>query len=149
MKLLAVLMTALLASPAFAQSSPAATPVFRGEWKGSAGPALMHGRWAGQADSRNPNEAHGSWTLHNDSGQTTAEGTWSARKIKSQWRGTWTARPAGGRFYSGTWTADASAANARSFAEMMQQSLAREISGAWRSGRLGGHWWLRAFTAGK
>src|SRR6476469_5457311 len=82
-----------------------AKPVYRGEWKGSAGPAFMHGRWAGQADPQNPDLARGSWTLQGEHGDIVLEGTWSARKLARGWRGTWTAHTAAGRSYAGSWTA--------------------------------------------
>ncbi len=126
-----------------------AKPVYRGEWKGTAGPAFMHGRWAGQADERDANLALGSWTLQGNGGETVLEGTWSARKLARGWRGTWTARTSAGRSFSGSWTADATGPAAKTFADLLQSALQGEVGGAWRSGRAFGGWQIRAFTAGK
>jgi hypothetical protein len=126
-----------------------AKPVYRGEWKGTAGPAFMHGRWAGQADTRNPDLAGGSWTLQGERGDTILEGTWSARKLARAWRGTWTARTSAGRSYGGSWTAEASGLDIKTFADLLQQTMKAEVAGAWRSGQYFGGWQLRAFMAGK
>jgi hypothetical protein len=146
MKSSPLILAILMASWALAQQAPApnTSPVIRGGWKGTAGPAFMRGRWAGQADAHDRNVARGSWTLRNDSGQTTAEGRWTARKAKTGWHGTWTARTAGGQSYAGSWSADATATGIGSLGGLLQKSLEKEVSGAWRSGRFGGNWWIRA-----
>ena len=126
-----------------------AKPVYRGEWKGSAGPAFMHGRWAGQADPQNRDLARGSWTLQGEHGDIVLEGTWSARKLARGWRGTWTAHTAAGRSYAGSWSAAAAPLEIKTFADLLQQSLKAEVAGAWRSGQYFGRWQLRAFMAGK
>jgi hypothetical protein len=124
-------------------------PVYRGNWTGTAGPAVIHGRWAGQADARNSNLAGGSWTLQGDRGETVMEGSWSARKLPRGWRGSWSARTAAGRSYSGSWTADAASLRGETFADLLQHTLPAEVMGTWRSGRFFGRWQLRASTAGK
>jgi hypothetical protein len=94
-----------------------------------------------------PNAAQGSWTLHNDSGEVTLSGTWSARKASSDWQGTWSARTAQGRTFSGTWNADISASRDKTLADMLNRTLEKEVAGSWHSGRYEGNWWLRGLKA--
>ena len=113
---------------------------WRGAWVASAGPRSFHGHWWAQLLANSQNAASGSWTLLSDSNQITLEGTWSARKTSTGWQGTWTARVNSGRAFSGTWTSDNN--EGKSFEDMHKLTLQKQVSGAWRSGRLQGNWWL-------
>src|SRR6266404_7876825 len=81
-----------------------ANAVLYGTWTATAGPSqTFRGSWSAETSPRNPNEAQGSWTLVNDSGEVVLEGTWLARKTGPRWHGTWRARTAKGQSFSGSW----------------------------------------------
>jgi hypothetical protein len=129
------------------QSSP---PVLRGTWTATAGKQVFHGTWSAQAVPNSPDAANGSWALLNQSNQIVVMGTWSAVKTPRSWSGTWQARivPAGGRgtpgkLMAGTWRADIESSDQRTLGELLQESLQREITGAWQSGPLSGRWSLK------
>lgn len=133
--------TLFLASCALAQPAP---PVFRGGWTATTGPTqVLRGRWSAQALPRTPNAAQGSWTLLSDANQIVLEGTWSAQKTAAGWQGTWTARAADGRSFSGAWKADIAGLRGKTLEEMLKWTAERQIAGSWRSGRYRGNWWLR------
>ncbi len=130
----------LLGSWAQAQQSPI---VVRGNWVATVGPTqTFRGRWSGQVSAHNKNAALGSWTLLGDHNQIVLEGTWSAQKSLQGWRGTWTARIASGRSFSGTWTADLTDFKGKTFEDMLSATLEKQVSGSWQSGRYQGNWWL-------
>ena len=136
----------LLASCALAQHAPA---VFRGSWTATAAPKqVFRGRWSAQALPDTQSAAHGSWTLLNNANQIVLEGTWSAQKSARGWHGTWSAlilqgRSSLGRPLSGTWQAQVEDFKGKTFEDMLQRTLERQIAGSWRSGRLLGNWWLK------
>ena len=130
----------LVGTCALAQEPP---PVVRGNWAATAGPTqTFRGRWSGQASPQDKNAALGSWTLLGDHNRILLEGTWSAQKGSQGWRGTWTARIANGRSFSGTWRADLADLAGKTFEEMLNATLEKQVSGSWRSGRSQGGWWL-------
>jgi hypothetical protein len=128
-----------------------ASSSLRGTWSASVGAArTLQGTWSAAVDNRTPNAATGSWTLMNGSNQVIAEGTWSAVKTPRTWSGSWSARilpsgrKGGGAIRSGSWRADTPASGgASTFSELLQSTLEKEITGAWRSAGLQGRWWLK------
>ena len=131
----------LLASGMFAQQ-PASEDEhsWRGAWVATAGARTFHGRWTGQLLPKTRNAASGSWTLLSDSNQILLEGTWSMRKSSAGWQGTWTARLNSGRAFSGTWTSEMT--DGKTFEDMLNQTLAKQVTGSWQSGRMQGNWSL-------
>ena len=96
MKKWTLAVTLLLASCAVAQPVPS----LQGSWIATAGPSrFLRGRWSAQILPDTKNAANGSWALFSESNQVVLEGTWSARKSESGWRGTWSARIQKGRPY--------------------------------------------------
>lgn len=151
-KILAVAL--LLASGALAQQ-PA--PVLRGTWTATAGPnRTLSGAWSAQTLPNRPNGVIGSWTLLNDAHLIMMEGTWSAEKSARGWQGTWSARvltgrsPSGRSSYgapiSGSWQTETPASDIRTFSELLQRTLEKEVAGSWRRGALAGYWWLKGST---
>ena len=143
--------TLLLSSYVLAQQ---AAPVLRGTWTASAGPKqIFRGAWSAQALPNRPNSVIGSWTLLNDARQIGMEGTWSAEKSARGWQGTWSARvltgrsPSGRSSYgapiSGSWQTETPASDIRTFSELLQRTLEKEVAGSWRRGALAGYWWLK------
>jgi hypothetical protein len=70
------------------------------------------------------------------------EGTWSARKTGAHWQGTWKARTSHGQFFSGTWSAQSPETGNQTFAALLKQTIDKEVSGSWQSGRYQGSWSL-------
>ena len=117
--------------------------VLYGRWTATAGPSqIFRGTWSAEISPRNANEAQGSWTLVNDSGEVTLEGTWSARKTGSHWTGSWRARTSHGRLFSGSWDAHLPDSNNQTFGNLLKRTIEKEVSGFWQSGRYQGNWWL-------
>jgi hypothetical protein len=113
---------------------------WRGAWAASAGPRTFHGRWWAQLVAGTANAANGSWTLLSDSNQILLEGTWSARKSPRGWEGTWSARLNSGKAFSGTWMSDMT--EGKTFEDMLKQTLEKQVTGSWHTGRMQGNWWL-------
>src|SRR5260370_40456370 len=94
--------------------------VLYGTWTATAGPSqIFRGTWSAEISRRNPNEAQGSWTLVNASGEVMLEGSWSARKMCRQWQGTWRARTTRGQSFSGNWEADLPESAGQNFAALL------------------------------
>ena len=68
-------------------------------------------------------------------------GSWSAVREGRSWRGTFVARTSG-RAFTGAWKADLGDAGNKTFAEMLQRAMEKEVSGSWQSGGTFGEWWL-------
>ena len=116
---------------------------FHGSWTATAGVnRTFLGTWTAQVSPDKPNSAEGSWALLNQSGQTLLEGTWAANKTRVGWQGAWTARTLTGRTFSGTWTADIIGSSSKTFGQMLEGTLQKDILGSWRSGREAGRWRL-------
>jgi len=115
----------------------------RGVWIASAGPQSFRGRWWAALVPGTHNAASGSWTLLSDTNQILLEGTWSARKSSRGWQGTWSARAGRGQTFSGTWTSDAMDPSDKTFEDMLNRALEKQISGSWQKGRMQGGWWLQ------
>jgi hypothetical protein len=140
-KKMALAVTLLLASCALAQQ---ASSTLQGSWIATAGPSrFLRGNWFAQVLPDSKNAAHGSWTLVNESNQVVLEGTWSARKTASGWRGTWSARIQKSRMLSGTWDAAMADFNGKTFEDMLKRTAEKQIGGSWQSGRDRGNWWLQ------
>jgi hypothetical protein len=136
-----VTVTLLLASCAVAQQSPS---TLQGGWIATAGPSrFLRGSWFARVPPDAKNTASGSWRLLNESNQLVLEGTWSARKSASGWRGTWSARIQKGRTFSGTWDAAMEDFNGKTFEDMLKRTAEKQIGGSWHSGRAQGNWWLQ------
>jgi hypothetical protein len=136
-----LVVTLLLASSAVAQQAPS---TLQGSWIATAGPSrFLGGRWFARLLPDTKNAASGSWTLVNENNQVVLEGTWSARKSTSGWRGTWSARIEKGRILSGTWAAGVADFNGKTFEDMLKRTAEKQIGGSWQSGRTQGNWWLQ------
>ncbi len=121
---------------------------FKGAWTATAGPSqVFRGTWTAQILPDRPNLAEGSWTLVSETGQILLEGTWSAQKARTGWQGTWAARTRRGGSFSGTWKADITDLDAKTFTQMLERTAEKEIAGSWRSGRYQGNWWLKGSRA--
>jgi len=121
-----------------------ASPIFTGSWTATVGPTqVLRGTWSAEASPKTLNAARGSWTLLNDAGEIQLQGTWSAQKSGQGWQGTWAARSANGQALSGTWGADSANQDAKSFAEMLKNTVTKDVAGWWRAGRYRGNWWLK------
>jgi len=142
----AILLAFLLTLTAVSQQSNSAqtTPpktALHGTFTADAGrSAAFRGRWTGET---NRNSGSGSCVLLSDSNKIVAEGTWSAQKSAAGWRGTSTARADRGRQYSGSLQADLEGFSGRTFEDMLNQTLQKQVSGSWRSRKLAGNWWLQ------
>jgi hypothetical protein len=85
----------------------------------------------------------------NTANQIVQQGTWAAQKADREWQGTWSVRLATERSrsaqtLSGTWQAAVKGVQERTLIEMLQATLARDISGTWvTSGGLKGGWTLK------
>ena len=133
--------TLLLASCAVAQQAPS---TLQGTWIATAGSSrFLRGRWFARVLPDAKNAASGSWALVNESNQVVLEGTWSARKSTSGWRGTWSARIQKSRTVSGTWDAAMADFNGKTFEDMLKRTAEKQIGGSWQSGRAQGNWWLQ------
>jgi len=116
----------------------------RGGWTATAGVnRTFTGAWTAQLSPDKPNSAEGSWTLINEAGQITLEGTWAANKTRFGWQGAWSARTLTGQLFSGTWTADIAGSNGKTLRQMLEWTLEKDILGSWRSGRYQGGWRLK------
>jgi len=62
------------------------------------------------------------------------------RKSLAGWQGNWTARLNSGRAFSGTWTSEMT--DGKTFEDMLNQTLAKQVTGSWQSGRMQGNWSL-------
>ena len=115
----------------------------RGNWSATAGVnRTFLGTWTARVQADKPNSAEGSWALLNEGGQTLLEGTWAANKTRLGWQGAWTARTLTGQSLSGTWTADIIGSSSKTFRQMLEATLQKDILGSWRSGREQGRWRL-------
>jgi hypothetical protein len=136
----------------FTQCALAQEPgsVLYGSWTATAGPSqIFRGTWSAETSRRNPNEAQGSWTLVNDSGEVVLQGTWSARKTGSRWQGTWRARTTKGQSFSGSWEANLPESTDQTFAALLKRTIEKEVAGSWQSGVYRGNWWLKGLNAKK
>jgi hypothetical protein len=130
----------LLASCAVAQQTRS---TLQGSWIATAGPSrFLRGHWVARVPD-DKNAATGSWTLVNERNQVVLEGTWSARKSTSGWRGTWSARIHKNRTVSGTWDSAIADFNGKTFEDMLKRAAERQIGGSWQSGRAQGNWWIQ------
>jgi hypothetical protein len=118
------------------------SPVLQGAFTASAGPVMYRGKWSASFASRTPNTAAGSWILLNDSNDIVLQGTWSAQKIGTAWKGRWRARVPHGRAYSGTWTASDPGLGSKTFADMLQVATEAAAAGTWATGGYAGNWRL-------
>ena len=133
----------LLGLPVFASAQEAPLEL-RGSWSATAGVnRTFAGTWTAQVSAEKPNSAQGSWELINETGQTVLEGTWAANKTRFGWQGAWAARTLAGQSLSGTWTADITGPSGKTFRQMLEWTLEKDILGAWRSGRYSGRWRLK------
>lgn len=133
--------TLLLAFCAVAQQTPSA---LQGSWIATAGPTRsLRGHWFARIPPDSKNTASGSWELVNESNQVVLKGTWSARKLKSGWQGTWSARIQNSRTITGTWDAAIEDVKDKTLEDMLKRAAEKQISGIWQSGRAHGEWWLQ------
>ena len=126
MKKWTLAVTLLLASCAVAQQTPSA---LNGSWIATAGQKrFLRGRWSAQVLPAARNAASGSWALFGESNQVVLEGTWSARKSASGWRGTWSARIMKGRTVSGTWNAAMADFNGKTLEDISNGPLRNRLA---------------------
>jgi hypothetical protein len=103
----------------------------------------LRGKWVGQTLPEDPNALHGSWLLLSDTGRILLSGTWSARKAQHGFRGSWSAHDQSRRAVSGTWRVTAGSSGVTTLQQLLEQTLAGQVAGAWRSGRRQGQWWVK------
>jgi hypothetical protein len=142
---------AALAAPGTVARAAEATPppVFRGTWIATAGPtAVMHGSWSAQAIPGQLDDVQGSWSMVNDAGAVTAQGTWSAHRATRGFKGKWWARGATGGLYTGTFEAHLPGFKGKTLQDMFADTKTRQISGFWRtSGGARGAWYFKGAEA--
>lgn len=133
---------AIFATPAPMKAQNSATEL-TGMWKATVGNGpIMQGMWLAQTSKSSPNAASGSWSLLSDAGEIVIQGTWSARKTGQRWEGSWRARAGNGRVLSGTWSASLGDFQGKTFREMLELTMQKQIGGTWQSGVYQGNWWL-------
>jgi len=121
----------------------------RGSWTATAGVnRTFAGTWTADVSVDKPNSAEGSWTLDNETGQTALEGTWAANKTRFGWQGAWAARTLTGESFSGTWSADITGSKDKTFQQMLEWTLQKDILGSWQSGHSQGKWRLKGSPQG-
>jgi len=141
MKICGLILALLLGCGALAQETAAP---FHGSWTATVGPTqVFRGTWTGSVLPRNPDSAHGTWSLFSDTNQSVIQGTWTARKSGAEWRGTWTARTSQGRSFAGSWNSSDANLSGKTFQDLLQSAMEKEIAGNWRSSPYSGGWWLR------
>ena len=117
----------------------------RGSWRATAGTRVLQGTWTAAIDPKTPTVAQGTWTLI-DANRVRLQGTWAAEKLRTGWRGTWSARVASGRGGSppmtGTWQADVKDASLKTLMDMLQRTAQAQVDGTWRRGQMTGTWSL-------
>ena len=117
----------LVVFSALAQDAP---PLLHGTWTATAGPTrVFRGTWTAQVSRQTPNIVAGSWTLLDDAGEVSLQGTWSAHKSRLGWEGVWTADIAGGKD--------------KTLRAMLESTAEKEAAGSRRSGPYEGNWWLK------
>lgn len=142
LRLLFVICLAVLSVHVSARAQNTPTEL-TGMWKATVGNGpMMQGMWLAEISKGSPNAASGSWSMLNDAGEVVLQGTWSARKMGQGWEGSWRARVATGRSLSGTWSASLGEFKGKTFQEMLELTMQKQIGGAWQSGRYQGYWWL-------
>ena len=134
-----VVLLLALCLPAWGQQAPA---TLQGGLNASAGPVVSRGKWSAAFSPGTPNTVAGAWILLNDSNDIVLQGTWSAQKVSSGWKGTWRARVERGRAYAGTWTASEPGPGSKTFADMLQAAVKGAAAGTWATGGYGGNWRL-------
>jgi len=140
--------SALVVLAALATAALGATqrPAMYGLWTATAGAAVLHGKWSAQVLLTSPNSVIGSWALLSDGGEVTTQGTWSAKRVGGDWRGTWQAKvqPSGATF-TGSWqAAPPSDFHGKTFEDLLRATDHLQISGYWKSrGGSAGAWWLK------
>jgi hypothetical protein len=134
--------TLLFACCAVGQHAPSN---LQGSWIATAagGSLSIGGRWSARVLPADKNAANGSWELVNERNQVVLEGSWSARKLISGWQGTWLARTQQNKTVSGRWEAAMAGFKDKTFQEMLQWTMEKQIAGSWQSGRAQGNWWLQ------
>jgi len=138
------LLAAALLLSAHPLPAPIASSALHGSWTATAGSTqVFWGTWTARVSPDKPNLAQGSWALLSKGGETLLEGTWSAQKDRTGWQGAWAARTLQGRSFSGTWTADLTGLSGKTFKQMLEWTVEKDIIGSWRSGRYEGNWRLK------
>ena len=121
----------------------APAPALRGTWSASLDRArAVGGTWS--ASFPEANVAQGAFTVLNERRQVVLQGTWAATKSAQGWRGSWSARVAGGRpsqTLTGTWQAEGARAG-RTLTDLMQSTLIKEVTGSWQARGRAGKWRL-------
>ena len=141
MKIWILILALLAGSRALSQER---SSVFTGSWTATAGPTqILRGTWSAETSPKTPNAARGSWTLLNDAGEIQLRGTWSAQKSGQGWQGSWAARTTKGQALSGTWGCDSANQDAKSFAELLRNTVTKDVAGWWRAGHYQGNWRLK------
>ena len=131
----------LVVFSALAQDAP---PLLHGTWTATAGPTrVFRGTWTAQVSRQTPNIVAGSWTLFDDAGDVSLQGTWSAHKSRLGCEGVWTAEVVGSSSVHGTWTADIAGGKDKTLRAMLESTAEKEAAGSWRSGPYEGNWWLK------
>jgi len=131
----------LLGSGPMAQ---APAPTLRGTWAASIGAGqTVRGTWS--ANLPEANTAQGAFAVVNERSQVVLQGTWAATKSAQGWRGSWSARTVSDQRASetltGAWQADGTQAG-RTLADLLQGTLAKDVTGSWQSGGRTGKWRL-------
>jgi hypothetical protein len=134
---------AILAATAAAAATP--RPIVQAVWVAKAGTAMFHGNLSAQALPTSGNAVMGSWTLVNDDGAVTMQGTWSGKKSGRGFTGTWQAKvtPGGGTF-AGAWQAVPPAGfHGKTFEDLFLAVGTLQMSGYWKTRGAAGAWWLK------
>jgi hypothetical protein len=139
----AAAMAVLGAATAAAAATP--RPIVQAVWVAKGGTAMFHGNVSAQALPTSGNAVIGSWTLVNDDGAVTMQGTWSGKKSGRGFTGTWQAKVApGGGTFAGTWQAVPPAGfHGKTFEDLFLAVGTLQMSGYWKTRGAAGAWWLK------
>jgi len=132
-----------LSRAALAAATAEPPPVFQGSWIVTAGSAVLRGRWSAQALPGQLDDVQGSWSMVNDAGDVTAQGTWSARRSRRGFQGKWSARVASGGIFKGSFEAHLPGFKGKTLQDMFAETATKQVSGFWRMGGARGAWYLK------
>jgi hypothetical protein len=133
----ALILAVLIGSAALPQANQ-----LKGTWSAASGAETMFGSWTARLDAQ-ADVAWGEWRLMDATGKPAAGGAWSARKVSSEWRGSWRAQTQANEAATGTWTAKSTLAGTAALNELIQSAMAQIVGGTWKHGDKKGTWSIR------
>ena len=114
----------------------------KGTWSAASGAEAMFGSWTARLDAQ-ADVAWGTWRVMDAAGKPSGGGAWSARKVSSEWRGSWRAQTQSNEAATGTWTAKSALAGTAALNELIQSAVTQIVGGTWKHGGKTGTWSIR------